>query len=139
MNRFRVACAATFLAFAIIGSAAAHHSFALFDQTVKVTLVGTVKSFVWTNPHSLIYLDVASADGKIDTWQLAMNSPNNLRRQGWRKDTLQAGQKVTIVLHPLRDGSKGGLFLAVTLPDGTVLGDPNRAPSDGPINVPTVP
>lgn len=139
MNRFGVAWVAAFLALAISGSAAAHHSFALFDQKIKITLEGTVKSFVWTNPHSLIYLDVKSADGTIDTWQLAMNSPNNLRRQGWRKDTLQAGQQVKIVINPLRDGSKGGLFLAVTLPDGTVLGDPNRSPSDGPINVPAVP
>ncbi|MCC6202408.1 MAG: hypothetical protein IT494_05320 [Gammaproteobacteria bacterium] len=136
MNRWF--CRVAFLC-VLSGSAVAHHSFALFDQTRKITLAGTVKQFVWTNPHALIYLDVTGEQGAIDTWQLAMNSPNNLRRQGWRKDTLQAGQKVTIVLHPLRDGSKGGLFLAVTLADGTVLGDPNRAPSDGPINVPTVP
>lgn len=139
MNRFGVAWVAALLALGFGGNAAAHHSFALFDQTVKITLEGTIKSFVWTNPHSLIYLDVKNADGTMDTWQLAMNSPNNLRRQGWRKDTLKEGQQVTIVLHPLRDGSKGGLFLAATLPDGKVLGDPNRAPSDGPINVPTVP
>lgn len=125
--------------FVLSGSAVAHHSFALFDQTKKITLAGTVKQFVWTNPHALIYLDVADEKGAIATWQLAMNSPNNLRRQGWRKDSLQEGQKVSIVLHPLRDGSTGGLFLAATLADGTVLGDPNRAPSDGPINVPTVP
>ena len=45
------------------------------------------------------------------------------------------GDKVTVVINPLRDGSKGGLFVAVTLADGKIMGDPTRA-GGGPINVP---
>jgi len=66
-----------------------------------------------------------------------LNSPNNLKRQGWKSDALKTGDKVTVVLNPLRDGKSGGLFISVTLPDGTILGDPTRH-GDAPINVPTV-
>jgi hypothetical protein len=120
---------------ALAASAVAHHSFAMFDQTKQVTLTGKVREFQWTNPHAFIHLDVANDAGGTDTWQVELNSPNNLKRQGWKSSSLQPGQQVTLILNPLKDGSKGGLFVAVTLPDGTVLGDPTRA-RGGPINVP---
>lgn len=122
-------------ALCVAGSAWAHHSFAMFDQSKKVTLKGTVREFQWTNPHAWIHLDVPNASGGVDSWQVELNSPNNLKRQGWKSSSLTVGEKVTLMLNPLKDGTKGGLFIAVTLPDGTVLGDPTRA-RGGPINVP---
>ena len=121
------------LCFAV--SAFAHHSFAMFDQSKQVTLKGTVREFQWTNPHAWIHLDVPNASGGVDSWQVELNSPNNLKRQGWKSTSLMAGEKVTLMLNPLKDGTKGGLFISVTLPDGTVLGDPTRG-RGGPINVP---
>jgi hypothetical protein len=118
-------------------SAWAHHSFAMFDQGRQVELHGTIHEFQWTNPHSWIFLDVTDPDGKTATWQVELNSPNNLKRQGWKSDALKTGDKVTVVLNPLRDGKSGGLFISVTLPDGTILGDPTRH-GDAPINVPSV-
>ena len=115
---------------ALAGAAQAHHSFAMFDQSRQVTVTGTVKEFQWTNPHA--FIEVVDASGKL--WSVEMNSPNNLRRQGWQRLALKPGDKVTVVLNPLRDGTPGGLFDAVTLPDGTILGNPKPA---GPINVPT--
>jgi hypothetical protein len=128
--------------FAAIGGfalpAIAHHSFAMFDQTKQLSLTGTVKEFQWTNPHAFIRVDVAE-NGATETWDVELNSPNNLKRQGWNSSSVKAGDKVTVVLNPLRDlAHKGGLFIAVTLPNGTVLGDATRA-GGGPINVPTVP
>jgi len=116
----------------------AHHSFAMFDQTKEVKLVGTVKEFQWTNPHAFIHVEVPVAGGGTETWDIELNSPNNLKRQGWKPTSLKAGDKVTVMANPLRDmaGHKGGLFIAVTLPDGSVLGDQTRA-GGGPINVPT--
>ena len=113
----------------------AHHSFAMFDQSQQVTLKGTVHEFQWTNPHAWIHLDVPGANGINDSWQVELNSPNNLKRQGWKSTSVKAGDQVTLVLNPLKDGSKGGLFVSITLPDGSVLGDPTRA-HGGPINVP---
>ncbi|HWW81532.1 MAG TPA: DUF6152 family protein [Steroidobacteraceae bacterium] len=117
-------------------TAQAHHSFAMFDQAQQVTLKGTVHEFQWTNPHAWIHLDVPGANGINDSWQVELNSPNNLKRQGWKSTSVKAGDQVTLVLNPLKDGSKGGLFVSITLPDGSVLGDPTRA-HGGPINVPS--
>ena len=123
-------------ALAFITTAAAHHSFAMFDQSQQVTLKGTVSEFQWTNPHAWIHLDVPNANGVKDTWQVELNSPNNLKRQGWKSTSVKPGDQVTLVLNPLKDGSKGGLFVSITLPDGSVLRDPTRA-YGGPINVPS--
>jgi hypothetical protein len=123
------------IGWALVATAYAHHSFAMFDQSQQLTLKGTVREFQWTNPHAWIHLDVPNANGVKDTWQVELNSPNNLKRQGWKSTSVKPGDQVTLVLNPLKDGSKGGLFVSVTLPDGSVLGDPTRA-RGGPINVP---
>jgi hypothetical protein len=114
--------------------AMAHHSFAMFDQGRTVVLKGVVTEMQWTNPHAFLHVQVADGAAPA-TWQIELNSPNNLRRQGWKPNSIQVGQKVTVSIHPLRDGSHGGLFMSVTLPDGSVLGDPPR-PDSGPVNVP---
>ena len=106
----------------------AHHSFAMFDRQKEVTLKGTVKEFQWTNPHSYIEIEVADEKGAITPYSIEMNSPNNLTRQGWKSTSLKVGDKVQLLMNPLRDGSKGGLFVSVMLPDGKVLGDPTRVP-----------
>ena len=122
-------------ALAVAASVFAHHSFAMFDQSKQVPLKGTVVEFQWTNPHAFIHIDVPNADGGTDLWKVELNSPNNLKRQGWKSSELKPGDKVTVVINPLRDGTKGGLFVSATLPDGKVLADPTRK-RGGPINVP---
>jgi hypothetical protein len=124
------------VAFGAVVPAWPHHSFAMFDQTKVVPLKGTVREFQWTNPHAWIQIDVPSESGKLEMWSVELNSPNNLRRQGWKSNSLKAGDKVTVTINPLRDGKKGGLFVSVTLPDGSTLGDATRR-AGGPINVPT--
>jgi len=99
----------------------AHHSFAMFDRTKETTIVGTVHEFQWTNPHSWIELDVANDNGSVDKWSIELNSPNNLSRQGWRSDSIKPGDKISVVIWPLRSGEKGGLFISLTLPDGSTL------------------
>jgi hypothetical protein len=103
----------------------AHHSFAMFDAEKTMTLEGTVKEFQWTNPHSWILLTVNNAQGRAEQWAIEMGGPSGLARQGWVPKTLTPGMKVQTIIHPLRDGSPGGQFMAVTLPDGTMLGNPN--------------
>ncbi len=115
------------------GAAWAHHSFAMFDQSRQVSLNGTVKDFQWTNPHAWIEVIVPDGKGGGDVWSVELNSPNNLIRQGWKRTAMKPGDKVTVIINPLKDGKKGGLFNAVTLADGTTLGNPKPT---GPINVP---
>ena len=116
--------------------AAAHHSFAMFDQKKVTTLEGTVQQFQWTNPHAFIELDVVAA-GRSERWSIELNSPNNLTRQGWRRSSLKAGDRITVRIAPLRSGHPGGLFLDLRKSDGTVLD--SGLPRDGtPANVPRV-
>ncbi len=110
-------------------SAFAHHSFAMFDPENKVMLEGTVKDFQWTNPHAWILLTVDNAQGQPEQWAIEMGGPSALARQGWLPKTLKPGMKVQAVIHPLRDGSAGGQFMAVTLPDGILMGNPTGRPS----------
>jgi hypothetical protein len=118
------------IAFAISAIPAfAHHSFAMFDATASRTLEGTVKDFQWTNPHSWIVLMVDNAQGQAEQWAIEMGGPQGLARQGWAPKTLRPGMKVKTVIHPLRDGSNGGQFMAITLPDGTQMGNVNAPPS----------
>ena len=122
------------LALAAGTAALAHHSFAMFDQKKMMTLDGTVHEFQWTNPHAFIELDVASG-GKLQRWSIELNSPNNLKRQGWVRNSLKPGEKVKVRIAPLRNGKHGGLFLDLTKPDGKVLD--SGLPKDGtPVNVP---
>jgi hypothetical protein len=117
-------------AFAAVSSAAfAHHSFAMFDATKQETLAGTVKEFQWTNPHAWILLMVANPQGQLDQWAIEMGGPGGLARQGWVPKTLTPGMPISVTIHPLRDGTHGGQFMAVKLPDGTQLGNPGAPPS----------
>ena len=118
-------CAGLVLAAAVAVSA--HHSSAGIDQTKSVTLNGTVKEFRWGNPHAWIDLDVANDKGVVDTWSLEMTAPSFLLRAGWKASTLKTGDKVSVIARPMRDGSPGGLFVSVTLPDGRTL--TQRAPA----------
>jgi len=104
------------------GSAWGHHSFAMFDLDKEVTLAGVVKVFKWENPHC--WLDVIASDGKGGTtdWSMEMGAQGMLSRTGWKRTTLKAGDKVTVVFNPLKDGAPSGRLVRVTLPNGKVMG-----------------
>ena len=109
----------------IVSTAVAHHSPIVFDRTKQVTILGTVTEFRWGNPHSWIHIDVADKDGKVGNWAVEMDPASHLSREGWRSSTLKPGDKISVVVFPLRNDEKGGQYISVTLPDGTKLG---RAP-----------
>jgi hypothetical protein len=122
MKVLRLGCVAAIL-LAAASSAFAHHSGAMFERDKQVELMGTVVAFSWTNPHSWIEIEVPNASGGSDKWGVECNSPNNMARQGWRSTTLKPGDQVTVTVHPLRSGEKGGRFISVKLADGTVMAD----------------
>jgi hypothetical protein len=90
----------------------------MFDNTKEVTLVGTVKAFQWTNPHSWLQVNVTGADGKTVEWSFEGGSPGILSRNGWKRTSVKPGDKVTVIFYPLKDGKPGGSFLEVKTPDG---------------------
>jgi hypothetical protein len=121
MNRAFLACAG--LVVMLAGSSiAAHHSPVMFDRSVSKTLVGTVVQFTWTNPHSSIQLDVPNESGGVDRWGVELGSPQSMARNGWRSNLLKAGDKVTVVVNPLKSGEFGGIFVSLVLADGRRLG-----------------
>jgi hypothetical protein len=117
LNRFWPA----FLLAAAVSAAApasAHHSFAMFEPTKTLTFKGTVKTFQWTNPHVILWVLVQpEGGGAAQEWSLETTSPGVLTRSGWTRLSLKAGDRVSVVLSPLRDGSHGGSLNSVTLLD----------------------
>ena len=101
--------------------AAAHHSTAMFDFSKTVEIKGTIKEFQWTNPHTWTVVEVEGDPAVAGEYGLEGMSPNYLGRNGWTKNTLKYGDKVTLLIHPLKDGRKGGFMMTVKFPDGRVL------------------
>ena len=101
----------------------AHHSFAMFDTTKPVTLVGTVTAFEWTNPHAYIELDVAGENGAVTHWSIELGSPSILQQGGWKFKDLKYGDRITAIVSPLKSGQSGALLSRITMPDGRVLGN----------------
>jgi hypothetical protein len=122
MKRSFVTCAGA-LMLLVAGTALAHHSPILFDRSRKITLVGTIAEFAWMNPHASIQIDVPKPGGPPERWGVEMNSRNNLVKDGWKSTLVKTGDKVTIVVYPLRSGARSGIFVSMKLADGRVFGD----------------
>jgi len=117
---FRILLAAALLVPA--GAALAHHSYAMFDMNKTISLQATVTRFKWQNPHAFLEID-AAVKGQTEHWAIEMTSPNNLANDGFKRSSFKPGDKVTIRVHPLRDGSRGGSFVGAKIADGSTLGD----------------
>ena len=100
----------------------AHHSGAGFDSDKVAEITGTVKEFQFKNPHTWIQVIVEDGKGQKTEWSLEWGSPNMLGRQGYRPSTFPTGAKVTIKMHPMKDGSPAGEFMAAKFADGKVIG-----------------
>ncbi|MBV9503535.1 MAG: hypothetical protein JO323_00870 [Acidobacteriia bacterium] len=110
---------------AVAGPLLAHHSFSMFDREHQITLTGIVTRFEWTNPHAYIELDVPDGSGGTRHYSIECASPNVLTRVGWKYSELKSGDKVTLLVNPLKSGKLGGMLERATLPDGRELGDGN--------------
>jgi hypothetical protein len=126
MQRRQFATGAVAVALAAVAAAApatAHHSYTMFDLAREATVSGTVADFQWTAPHAWIELTVPTKRNTagMEVWSIEGMSPSYLARRGWTRNTLRPGDKVSIVIHPLKDGSHGGTVVRVTLQDGRIL------------------
>lgn len=100
----------------------AHHSFAMFDATKSISLNGTVKQVDYANPHVWVYLIVTNSNGQPETWGMEGGNLGGLYRMGWTKESVKPGDKITMQVHPLKDGTSGGQIIRVTTSDGRVFG-----------------
>jgi hypothetical protein len=134
-RRVRILCMATLAFGGAAPAAIAHHSFAAFDRDTRVILTGTVREFQWTNPHAWIQVLVTDDAGNEREWSIECGSPNMMARHGWKSRTLQPGDRIALVMHPMADGSPSGSLVSVTLADGQVLG-PGGVPAPKTGNAP---
>jgi hypothetical protein len=100
------------------GAASAHHSFAMYDSEHQIKLNGTVNKFDWANPHVYIELESSGADGNAKTFLIECASPGILDRVGWKFNMIKPGDKITVIVAPLKTGEPGGLLKQITLADG---------------------
>ena len=118
---WRLNAAVLFLTSLPAAVATAHHSTAEFDYSKQLTIEGKVKEVQWTNPHSYIQLLVTGDDGKQLEWSVEIGSPSLNINLGWRKNSVVAGDEVTMLLSPARNGSPYGTLRVLTFADGREL------------------
>ena len=107
----------------------AHHSFAaVFDQTKKVSLTGTVTKMDWMNPHIWFYFDMKDASGKTVSWQCEGGPPNSLVRQGWTRSSLKPGDQISVEGFRAKDGSNTCNANSIKTADGKRLFAGSSAP-----------
>lgn len=107
-RQIQVYCAAVVLAVLTGSPLVAHHSSSAYDLSKSLTLDVTVASVVFTNPHVMLHFDAKTERGEIQHWAIETNNPSVMRRAGWTKDTLKAGDKLTITFHPAINGTTNG-------------------------------
>jgi len=125
MNKLPSLAAAALLLAQAAAPAFAHHSFAMFDQTKKVTIEGKISDIEWTNPHVWIHVDVAKDDGSVETWGIEMTSRVHLTRQHFPINDLAVGDAGVFVMSPYANGDPGGRFWTLETEKGVVFRDPS--------------
>jgi len=99
----------------------AHHAWHGYDMNNLTTVKGTVTLFDWANPHVWISLDVKDDKSNTEKWMAGGPSPSRMAGTGWDKDTLKAGDEITVVGHKITDGTNNLRMVKVVLADGREL------------------
>ena len=102
--------------------AIAHHSYAAeFDRDAPATIEGVVTEVWFRNPHVRYYIKVVDENGEEVIWDTRGLSPVKLVRQGWTKDTIKVGDRITMHGHLGLKNKTSLSILDITLADGTIL------------------
>ena len=120
-NRTVLCAAAAGMALLLFQAPAwAHHAFgAEFDANRPVKFQATVTRMLWVNPHSWLRVMVNDEKaGKPLLWAIELSSPGRLVTMGMKADSVKPGDPVSVTIHPMRDGTRGGQFIQATLPGG---------------------
>jgi hypothetical protein len=99
----------------------AHHGYAAYDTEKKITLKGTVTSWLWANPHCVLGLDVADESGQVVHWGAETENPSTMSRQGWTMQSLKPGDQITLTVLQVKNGKPIGRIVEVVLANGQKL------------------
>ncbi len=119
------------IALGLSAPARAHHGAASFDTGKKIVLKGTVKEWLYSNPHCLLTLEVKGEDGKITEWIAETQSPAVMYPAGYRKNSFKPGDQVTVKIEPVKSGQPAGRIVSALTADGVQLGDLSSTPKTG--------
>jgi hypothetical protein len=113
------------------GPSSAHHTGSTLLSPTTVTLKGIVKTWLWSNPHCLLTLEVTQDDGRAVQWVAETQAPNSIFPSGYRKNSFKPGDTVTVTVNPVTNGLPYGRIARVVLADGTTLGGGDDARGRG--------
>jgi hypothetical protein len=99
----------------------AHHGNASYENK-EVTIKGKVTKWLWTNPHSFLFLDVTDQSGNVVHWVCENNAPSTLVNFGFTAKTFSPGDEVTVVMSAVaRNGTPVGRTSKVILANGYTM------------------
>lgn len=110
----------------------AHHSTINFDTGKEITMKGTVREWIWANPHCFLTFDVRDENGSVVQWIAETSNPPDMVRRGWSKQSLEPGDEVTVTVEPVKNGRPLGRVLQVVFPDGQTLSTRGRGNAGAP-------
>ena len=112
LQQFKIVILALFSFYAI--PTYSHHSNSAYQVDEIITLTGTVSEWRWSNPHTWLFMTVEGDNGEEVEWAVEGRAPGVLGRAGWNRNSLQAGETVTVHASPTKDGSLVGIIARVT-------------------------
>jgi Family of unknown function (DUF6152) len=98
----------------------AHHGNAEYVGK-QITIKGTVTAWIWTNPHTILKVDVPDAKGNVVHWICENNAPSTLVNFGYTPRTFKPGDLVTVVMDATAKTTPVGRVGWIVLPNGQVL------------------
>ena len=99
----------------------AHHGSAGYEMDKQLTMKGTVREWLWANPHCFLKYDATDEKGNVAHWAVEVSNPLDMVKRGWSLHSLKAGDEVTVTLRPAKNGAPVGQLLKVVLPSGQIL------------------
>lgn len=108
------------LALGLVSPALSHHTHAMFDHSKDITINGTVMGFAYVNPHGSLNVAVLGDNGQMTKYWIEMSNLTNMVDRGITPNTFKRGDKITVKMHPLKDGRPGGSYITITAADGHV-------------------
>jgi len=86
----------------------AHHGAASFDTAHMKVVAGTVTQYIWSNPHVIVMIDSKAENGELQHWVIEGWNPITQTAYGWTKDSFKAGDDVSIMVTPAKNGRPVG-------------------------------